>query len=310
MEAIKVAAPEAAHDPFTLDIIKNALAAIADEMANTVARTARSFVVKEALDFSTALFNADGELIAQGTCLPLHMGAMPFAIEAAERAFRGDMREGDVYVMNDPWDGSTHLPDVVCVKPVFMDGDLVGYAAALAHQTDIGGRVAGGNASDSTEIYQEGLRLPPVRLYDSGEPVEAIFRIIERNVRVPDIVIGDIRSEVAACAIGERQLLDLIGKYGKESVRSVVPGAAGLHGAVHALRDREAAGRKLPVHRLDRRRRDRSRSDPILLLHLRARRRPHRRFRGHRAPGAGRHQFRLPVHGVGGAGLRARRPGR
>ena len=215
MEAIKVAAPEAAHDPFTLDIIKNALAAIADEMANTVARTARSFVVKEALDFSTALFNADGELIAQGTCLPLHMGAMPFAIEAAERAFRGDMREGDVYVMNDPWDGSTHLPDVVCVKPVFMDGDLVGYAAALAHQTDIGGRVAGGNASDSTEIYQEGLRLPPVRLYDSGEPVEAIFRIIERNVRVPDIVIGDIRSEVAACAIGERQLLDLIGKYGK-----------------------------------------------------------------------------------------------
>ena len=215
MEAIKVAAPEAAQDPFTLDIIKNALAAIADEMANTVARTARSFVVKEALDFSTALFNADGELIAQGTCLPLHMGAMPFAIEAAERAFGGDMRPGDVYVTNDPWDGSTHLPDVVCVKPVFMDGDLVGYAAALAHQTDIGGRVAGGNASDSTEIYQEGLRLPPVRLYDSGEPVEAIFRIIERNVRVPDIVIGDIRSEVAACAIGERQLLDLIGKYGK-----------------------------------------------------------------------------------------------
>ena len=215
MEAMDVGMPEAAHDPFTLDIIKNALAAIADEMANTVARTARSFVVKEALDFSTALFNARGELIAQGTCLPLHMGAMPFAIEAVERAFGGDMRAGDVYVTNDPWDGSTHLPDVVCVKPVFMDGGLVGYAAALAHQTDIGGRVAGGNASDSTEIYQEGLRLPPVRLYDAGEPVEAIFRIIERNVRVPDIVIGDIRSEVAACAIGERQLLDLIGKYGK-----------------------------------------------------------------------------------------------
>ena len=221
MEALEIAAPESARDPFTLDIVKNALAAIADEMANTVARTARSFVVKEALDFSTALFNAGGELIAQGTCLPLHMGAMPFAIEAVQRAFGGDMRPGDVYVTNDPWDGSTHLPDVVCVKPVYLGDDLVGYAAALAHQTDIGGRVAGGNASDSTEIYQEGLRLPPVRLYDAGEPVEAIFRIIERNVRVPDIVIGDIRSEVAACAIGERQLIDLIGKYGKGPFEAV-----------------------------------------------------------------------------------------
>ena len=205
---------DAGRDPFTLEIIKNALGAIADEMAMTVVRTARSFVVKEALDFSTALFNAEGDLIAQGTCLPLHMGAMPYSIEAAKRAFEGEMRAGDVYVMNDPWDGSTHLPDVVCVQPVFRTDRLVGYAATLAHQTDIGGRVAGGNASDSTEIYQEGLRLPPVRLYDGGNPVEAIFKIIERNVRVPDTVIGDIRSEVAACAVGERQLLSLIDKYG------------------------------------------------------------------------------------------------
>ena len=204
-------------DPFTLEVIKNALSAIADEMAMTVVRTARSFVVKEALDFSTALFNARGDLIAQGTCLPLHMGAMPYSIEAAKRAFDGEMRAGDIYVMNDPWDGSTHLPDVVCVQPVFLAERLVGFTATLAHQTDIGGRVAGGNASDSTEIYQEGLRLPPVRLYDGGKPVEAIFKIIERNVRVPDTVLGDIRSEVAACAAGERQLLALIDKYGLEA---------------------------------------------------------------------------------------------
>ena len=210
------AAPVSGRDPFTLEIIKNALGAIADEMAATVVRTARSFVVKEALDFSTAIFNADGELIAQGTCLPLHMGAMPFAIEASVRAFGDAMKPGDIYIMNDPWDGSTHLPDVVCVKPVFLGQNLVGYAATLAHQTDIGGRVAGGNASDSTEIYQEGLRLPPVRLYDGGEPVEAIFEIIRRNVRVPKTVIGDIRSEVASCAIGERQLLALIERYGLE----------------------------------------------------------------------------------------------
>ena len=207
---------ESARDPFTLEVIKNALSAVADEMAATIQRTARSFVVKEALDYSTAVFGADGDMIAQGTCLPLHMGAMPYAIEAAQNAFGGEMRPGDVYVTNDPWDGSTHLPDVVCVKPVFLGERLVGYAAALAHQTDIGGRVAGGNASDSTEIYQEGLRLPPVRLYDGGDPCDAIFRIIERNVRVPETVLGDIRSEIAACTIGERQLLELIEKYGLE----------------------------------------------------------------------------------------------
>ena len=99
---------------------------------------------------------------------------------------------------------------------MFLGERLVGYATALAHQTDIGGRVAGGNASDSTEIYQEGLRLPPVRLYDGGDPCDAIFRIIERNVRVPETVLGDIRSEIAACFIGERQLLEIIEKYGLE----------------------------------------------------------------------------------------------
>ena len=207
---------ESNRDPFTLEVIKNALAAVADEMAVTIQRTARSFVVKEALDYSTAVFGANGDLIAQGTCLPLHMGAMPYAIIAVQDAFAGEMRPGDIYVTNDPWDGSTHLPDVVCIKPVFLGDRLGGYAAALAHQTDIGGRVAGGNASDSTEIYQEGLRLPPVRLYEGGEPCVSIFRIIERNVRVPETVLGDIRSEIAACTIGERQLLDLIEKYGLE----------------------------------------------------------------------------------------------
>ena len=205
-----------ARDPFTLEVVKNALASIADEMAATIQRTARSFVVKEALDYSTALFDGEGRLIAQGTCLPLHMGAMPYAILAMRNHFGDDMRPGDIYVTNDPWDGSTHLPDVVCVKPIFLGDGIVGYAAALAHQTDIGGRVAGGNASDSTEIYQEGLRLPPIRLYEDGEPCETVFRIIARNVRVPETVIGDIRSEVSACMIGERQLLALIERYGVE----------------------------------------------------------------------------------------------
>jgi len=222
MSAIPAARPApAAADRFALELVKNALATVADEMALTVSRTARSFVVKEAMDFSTALFSATGELIAQGTCLPFHLGAMPFAVAAIERTYGGRMRPGDVFVTNDPYDGSTHLPDVVLVRPIWHGGALVGYAAALAHMTDIGGRIPGGNASDSTELYQEGLRIPPSRLFDRGEPVEDLFRLIARNVRVPDKVLGDIRSLAAACVMGEREIVAMIERYGLERYQAL-----------------------------------------------------------------------------------------
>jgi N-methylhydantoinase B len=204
------------HDPFALELVKNALVALADEMALTVYRTARSFVVKEALDFSTALFLADGQLIAQGTCLPFHLGAMPFAVRSVTRQYKDRIRPGDLFITNDPYDGSTHLPDIVLVRPIFIDARLVGFSVALAHMTDIGGRIAGGNASDSTELYQEGLRIPPARLWREGEPDELMLRLIERNVRVPDKVIGDIRSLVAACVVGERELIRLAQRHGVE----------------------------------------------------------------------------------------------
>jgi len=206
-------------DPFVLELIKNALVTLADEMALTVSRTARSFVVKEALDFSTALFMADGELIAQGTCLPFHLGAMPFAVRSVLNAFGGRIRPGDLFITNDPYDGSTHLPDIVLVKPIFHRGGLIGYSSALAHMTDIGGRIPGGNASDSTEVYQEGLRIPPSRLWHQGVPDENLFRIIERNVRVPDKVIGDVRSLIAACLVGERELVKLAERYGSAELQ-------------------------------------------------------------------------------------------
>jgi len=207
----------ASRDPFALELIKNALVALADEMALTVYRTARSFVVKEALDFSTALFLADGQLIAQGTCLPFHLGALPFAVRAVARTFHGRIRPGDLFITNDPYDGSTHLPDIVLVRPIFIGARLIGYSVALAHMTDIGGRMPGGNASDSTELYQEGLRIPPARLWREGEPDETMLRLIERNVRVPDKVIGDIRSLIAACTIGEREFIELAKRYGVDA---------------------------------------------------------------------------------------------
>jgi len=212
--ALGTAAPSIARDPFALELIKNALVALADEMALTIYRTARSFVVKEALDFSTALFLADGQLIAQGTCLPFHLGAMPFAVKAVVRAYGDRIRPGDLFITNDPYDGSTHLPDIVLVKPIFHDGKLIGYSVALAHMTDIGGRIPGGNASDSTEIYQEGLRIPASRIWREGEPDETMERLIEKNVRVPDKVLGDVRSLIAACVVGEREMLKLAQRYG------------------------------------------------------------------------------------------------
>jgi len=206
------------RDPFALELIKNSLVTLADEMALTVSRTARSFVVKEAMDFSTALFMTNGELIAQGTCLPFHLGAMPFAVRSVLNTYGGRIRQGDLFITNDPYDGSTHLPDIVLVKPIFHGGNQIGFSAALAHMTDIGGRVPGGNASDSTEVFQEGLRIPPSRLWSRGEPDENLFRLIERNVRVPDKVIGDIRSLIAACVVGERELIKLADRYGTDEL--------------------------------------------------------------------------------------------
>ena len=150
------------RDPLTFELIKNALAGIADSMAVTVVRTARSFVVKQSMDFSTALCDASGELVAQGMCVPLHLGAMPPALGGVLQRYQANIEPGDMFIINDPYAGGSHLPDIFLFKPIFVDRTLVAFACVVAHQTDIGGRVSGGNACDNTEIYQEGLRIPLV----------------------------------------------------------------------------------------------------------------------------------------------------
>ena len=205
----------ASFDPIRLELMKNAFAAIADEMAATVVRTARSSVIKEAMDFSTGLLDPSGNLVAQGLCLPVHMGSFPPTLATVLKKFEGQIRPGDVYALNDPYLGSgLHLPDIFIFKPVFHDGVLLAFAAAIGHQTDIGGRVAGGNACDNTEIFQEGLRIPPLRIIDQGKPVESFFDILKLNVRVPETVIGDVQATIAACTRGERALIALAKKHG------------------------------------------------------------------------------------------------
>lgn len=202
------------RDPIRLELLKNAFAAIADEMAATVVRTARSFVIKEAMDFSTGLLDARGNMIAQGLCLPVHMGSFPPTIATVLERFKGQIRPGDVYALNDPYvGGGLHLPDIFVFKPIFYEDRLLGFAAAIGHHTDIGGRVAGGNACDNTEIFQEGLRLPPLRLIEGGRMNDSVYEILRLNVRVPDKVLGDLNATIAACTRGERAMQALARKY-------------------------------------------------------------------------------------------------
>ena len=201
-------------DPIELELFKNALEAVVDEMALTVVRTAYSTNLKNSMDFSTGLCDTEGNLIAQGLCLPLHLGSLPDGLAAVLNRYRDGIEDGDIFILNDPYEGGTHLPDIYLYKPIFIDDTLLGFAAAIAHHTDIGGRVAGGNACDSTEIYQEGLRIPPVKLYEAGQPVQAIFDIIERNVRVPRNALGDLRAQLAACHICERACHTMANRYG------------------------------------------------------------------------------------------------
>ena len=165
-------------DPVTFELIRNALGSIVDEMTLTVVRTAYSSNLKNSMDFSTGFLNAECELVVQGMCLPLHLGSLPDALHAILARHGGKIDPGDVFALNDPFEGGTHLPDIYVVKPIFIDNDFIGCVATIAHHSDVGGKVAGGNASDCTEIYQEGLRIPPVKLYQKGEPNNALFELI------------------------------------------------------------------------------------------------------------------------------------
>jgi N-methylhydantoinase B len=207
-------------DPIEFELFKNALFGVADEMALTVFRTTYSGVLKDNMDYSTAMFDGAGVLVAQGLTLPGHLGSMPTAMASLQESFAGNIHAGDVFIFNDPFRGGMHLPDVFVFQPIFRDDDLIAWAGAVCHHTDVGGRVPGSNASDSTEIYQEGLRIPPLKLYDRGERNETLFALIETNVRVPVKVFGDLRAQLAACHIAEAALVDMAARYGNDKLQA------------------------------------------------------------------------------------------
>src|SRR5258707_123707 len=210
--------PEMISDPIEFELFKNSLFSIADEMALTIFRTTYSGVLKDNMDYSTAMFDGSGKLAAQGLTLPGHLGSMPTAMAAIQEAFAGKIEPGDVFILNDPFQGGMHLPDIFVFKPIFCGRGLLAWAGTVCHHTDVGGRVPGSNASASTEIYQEGLRIPPLKLFDRGARNDTLWALIECNVRVPVKVFGDLRAQLAACHISERSLIELAGHYGVEKV--------------------------------------------------------------------------------------------
>ena len=210
-------------DSATLEIIRNACAAIAEEMNANLIRTGYSPNIKERRDCSCALFDADGEMISQAENMPVHLGAMPFSVAAAiERFPPEELRPGDAVLLNDPFRGGAHLPDLTLVTPVFANGAVVAYAANRAHHADIGGARAGSVAADSTEIYQEGVRIPPIKLYEGGDLNETAMELILANVRTPDERRGDLRAQETANQTGRQRFRELVEKYGVEYLRAAL----------------------------------------------------------------------------------------
>jgi N-methylhydantoinase B len=209
-------------DTIYLELFKNAMFSITDEMALTLFRTTYSGVLKDNMDYSTGFADADGRLAAQGLTLPGHLGSVPTAMDSIMRHFRDDIAPGDVFIMNDPFDGGMHLPDIFIFKPLFQGRERLAFACTVCHHSDVGGRVAGSNASDSTEIYAEGLRIAPMKLYESGRLNQTIMTFIERNVRLPVQVFGDLRAQLAACHIAERRFAEIVAKHGAQQTTALL----------------------------------------------------------------------------------------
>ena len=180
-------------DVVQLEVIRNALVAAAEEMGVTIWRTSRSSVVRDLLDYSTCMFDAEGKSVAQATCIPVHLNSMSSCLDDILRDHipLGDWREGDIIITNDPYAGGQHLNDILTFKPAFVDGRLVGIAGVLVHHLDVGGGAPGSYYAGATEIYQEGFRIPPMRLDDFGPRNKEVIQLLLRNSREPANVGGD-----------------------------------------------------------------------------------------------------------------------
>ncbi|HPW18563.1 MAG TPA: hydantoinase B/oxoprolinase family protein [Candidatus Aminicenantes bacterium] len=203
-------------DPIELELFKNVFIAVSEEMGAVLGRTALSPNIKERKDYSCSLFNARGETLAQGSHIPVHLGAMPLSVQAALRAMAFD--RGDLVILNDPYRGGTHLPDITCISPVFLGRRLSFFVANRAHHSDVGGMTPG-SMPLATELFQEGLIIPPLKLYARGRMNRDVFDLLLSNVRTPDERRGDLLAQIAANEVGRTRLEEAVRRFGAAKVR-------------------------------------------------------------------------------------------
>jgi N-methylhydantoinase B len=207
------------YDPITMEIIQNSLQAAADEMFAAMRHTAMSAIIYEVLDMGTGITDKDGELAGSGAGIPAFVGLLDKTVKQIIKKFNkpGDIEAGDVFLTNDPYHGGvTHLNDVVLVMPVFADGEIVAWTANIAHWNDVGGMVPGSMSTNATEIFQEGMIYSGIKLISRGTPIRSVFDILTANCRMPDFLTGDLWAGVASIRVGERRVLEIANKYGKD----------------------------------------------------------------------------------------------
>ena len=206
-------------DPITLEVMRHRLFAIAEEMGATLIRTSYSTNIKDRRDASCALFDRKGETIAQAEHIPIHLGVLPWGVKGALQHIDIDsLQPGDAIVHNDPFIGGTHTPDIIIFTPIFFEDELVGFAGNLAHHIDVGGPAPGSLPPSATEIFQEGFRLPPLKIREAGRLNETVLRIFRHNIRTPYEGVGDLLGQIAANYVGEQRFLEACTAFGKSTL--------------------------------------------------------------------------------------------
>jgi N-methylhydantoinase B len=209
-------------DPITVSVIQHRLVAIVEEMGEAMLRTSYSQILNSSRDFSTAICDAEGRLVAQAEHVPIHVGAIPWAVRSVRQFFGDRVRRGDVYLLNDPYHGNNHLPDLTAFVPVFADDVLAFWSINRSHQSDIGGATHGAYNPGATEIWQEGIRITPLRLYEAGVVRDDVLAMLATNVRHPRDFQGDLAAMIGSARVGERRLLALLGEYGASTTAAAV----------------------------------------------------------------------------------------
>ncbi len=209
-------------DPITVEVVRNKLEGIANEMQQTLLRSSFSPIVKEGLDASSSLFTIKGDTLAQAIAIPIHLATLiPVLHRIIETFPIAGMQDGDVYIMNDPYMGGTHIPDIALVMPIFSDGVPIAFSATMTHHQDLGGMSPGSLPTDAVEVFQEGLRIPPLKFRERGQYNDTLVAMIRQNVRIPDTVMGDLNAQLAACKVGARRIAELSAKLGNDLAAAI-----------------------------------------------------------------------------------------